>query len=109
MIFEISVGVIAACFVVLTIRFYTLSMRAEETMRRWEEFLLRMETDIRPLLYEAKGVLEDLKGVVETAREGTRRVNDAIEILLGPIQTLGIILKAVTAGTKAFFKKKGGD
>ena len=109
MILEIAVSVIAVCIVVMTIRFYTLSIRAEETMRRWEEFMLRMEADIRPVLYDAKEVLNHVKGVVEIARDGTRRVNDAIEVVLGPFQTLGLIMKAVKAGTKTFFKKKGGD
>ncbi len=109
MIVEISVGVIAVCIVVMTIRLYTLSILVEETMRRWEEFLLRIETDIRPILYDARDVINDLKGIAETAKHGTRRVNDAIEILLGPIQTLGIIMKAIKAGTKTFFKRKGGD
>ena len=71
--------------------------------------MLRIETDIRPLLYEAKDVLSDVKGVVEIAKDGTRRVNDAIETVLGPIQTLGIIMKAFKAGTKTFFKRRGGD
>src|SRR3989304_556229 len=109
MILEISVAVIAVCVVVMTLRVYTLSIRAEETMRRWEEFMLRMENDIRPVLYDAKEVLNHVKGVVEIAKDGTRRVSDAIEVVLGPIQTLGVIMKAIKAGPKTFFKRKGGD
>jgi len=109
MIIEISVGVIAACIVVMTIRLYTLSIRVEETIRRWEEFLLRIETDIRPILYDARDVMHDVKGIVETAKHGTRRVNDAIEILLGPIQTLGIFVKAIRVGIGTFLKKRGGE
>ena len=109
MIIEISVGVIAVCILVMTIRLYTLSIRVEETMRRWDELLLRIETDIRPILYDARDVISDLKGIAETAKQGTRRVNDAIEILVRPIQTLGIFVKAISVGIGTFLKKRGGE
>jgi len=93
----------------ITLRLYTLSIRIEETMRRGEEFLLRIETDIRPILYDMKEVINDLKGMAETAKQGTRRVNNAIEILLGPIETLGILMKAIRVGIETFLKRRGGE
>lgn len=109
MIVEIAVGVIAVCIVVITIRLYTLSIRIEEAIRRGEECMLRIETDIRPILYDVRDVITDLKVIAETAKQGTRRVNDAVEILLRPIQTLGIFVKAISVGIGTFLKRRGGE
>lgn len=108
MIVEISVAVIAACFVLNLIRLYTLSIRIEDTMRRFEEFLSRIETDIRPVLYDAKNIANDMRGILEVARHGTKKIDYVIETVLGPIQNLGILMKAIKVGINTFFKKERG-
>lgn len=105
MIIEISVAVIAACFVLILIRLYTLSLRIEEAMRRFEEFLLRMETDIRPVLYDAKNIVNEVRGLIETARHSTKQIDYIITEVGSPVRKLGIFLKAARAGINAFFKK----
>ena len=109
MIIEISVAVIAACFVMIVIRVYTLSIRIEDSIRRFEELLSRIENDLRPILYDAKDVVSDMKGIFEIAKRGTRRIDQVIENVLGPFQTLGILLKAMRVGINTFLKRKGGD
>ena len=110
MIIEVSVAVIAACFVLIVFRLYTLSMRVEETIKRIEEFLLRMETDIRPVLYDARDVMNDMKGLVETAKQSTKQVDYIIEEVASPVRKVGIFLKALRAGLNALLKKrKGGE
>src|SRR3990170_4375463 len=104
MIIQIAVGVIALCIVVKP-----QSMREGEKRGGGEDFFLRIETDIRPILYDMKEVINDLKGMAETAKQGTRRVNNAIEILLGPIETLGILMKAIRVGIETFLKRRGGE
>ncbi len=108
MIIEISVAVIAASFVLILIRLYTLSIRIEESIRRFEDFLYRLENDIRPLLYDAKNVVSDMRGILEIAKHGTKKMDYFVENVIGPFQTLGIIIKAIKAGLNTFFKKGSG-
>lgn len=108
MIIEVAVAVIAACFVLIVIRLYSLSIRIEETLRRFEELFARMENDIRPILYDAKYIMSDIKGITEIAKAGSKKIDHLIETAMGPFQTLGIILKAVRAGFNAFFRKERG-
>lgn len=106
MIIEISVAVIAACFVLILIRLYTLSLRIEEGMRKFEEFLLRMETDIRPVLYDARNIADEMRGLIESARHSTKQIDYIIEEVVSPVRKLGIFIKAVRVGLNAFFKKR---
>jgi uncharacterized protein YoxC len=109
MIIDIAVAVIAASFVLILIRVYTLSIRIEESIRRFEELLSRIETDIRPILYDTRDVVSNMKGIMEIAKRGTKRIDQVLEDLLGPIQTLGIFIKAIRRGINTFLKRKGGD
>jgi len=108
MLLEISVAVIAACFVLILIRLYTLSIRIEETIRRFEEFLSRIETDIRPILYDAKNIATDMRGILEIARHGTKKIDYVIDRVLGPFQNLGILIKAIRIGINTFLKRERG-
>ncbi|HBI24093.1 MAG: hypothetical protein A2Y48_07355 [Nitrospirae bacterium RIFCSPLOW2_12_42_9] len=108
MIVEISLAVIAACFVLIVIRLYSLSIRIEEAIRRFEELLSRLENDIRPILYDVKYIISDIKGITEIAKEGSKKIDHLIEAVMGPFQTLSIFLKAVRAGFNAFFRKERG-
>lgn len=105
MIIEISIAVIAASFVLILIRLYTLSIRLEESIRRFEDFLSRLENDIRPILYDARNIVSDMRGILEIARHGTKKIDYFIEQVIGPFQTLGIIIKAIKAGLNTFFKR----
>lgn len=108
MIIEISAAVIAACFVLILIRLYTLSIRIEDAMRRLEEFLSRTESDIRPVLYDVKNVVSDMRSVLETARHGTKNIDYAVEKVVRPVQIFGILLKAIRIGINTFLKKERG-
>lgn len=105
MIIEISVVVIAAALVLILIRLYSLSIRIEDSMRRFEDFLSRIENDIRPIIYDIRNVMNDVRSIVQTAREGTKRVDYVINRLVGPFQTLSILLKALRVGLNTFFEK----
>lgn len=108
MIVEISVAVIAACLVLILIRLYTLSIRIEDTIRRFEEFLSRIETDIRPVLYDARNIANDMRGILEIAKHGTKKIDYVIENVLGPVQNLGILFKAIKIGINTFLRKERG-
>lgn len=108
MIIEISVAVIAACFVLIVLRVYTLSIRIEDSIRRFEELLSRLEADIRPILYDTKDVLSDMKEIVDITKHRTKKIDQIIESVMGPLQTFGMVLKAIRAGMGTFLKRKGG-
>ena len=108
MIIEISVAIIGACFVLMVLRVYTLSIRIEESIRRFEELLSRLEVDIRPILYDAKDVVSDMKGIIEITKQRTKTIDQILESVMGPLQTFGMVLKAIRAGVSTFLKRKGG-
>lgn len=106
MIIEISVAIIALCFVLIVIRVYTFSVRVEDSIRRFEEFLTRIESELTPILYDTRHVMGEVRGIVEIARRRTRRVDYIVEGLIGPAKTLSILIKAIRAGIKTFIKKE---
>lgn len=106
MIIEISVAVIAVCFLLILIRLYTMSIRIEDSIRRFEEFLSRMETDLRPALYDARNIANEMRGIVEAVKRGTKKLDYVAENVLQPLETLGIFLKAARIGINAFLKKE---